>query len=274
VPTIPVLLSFDDGPHGAAAAANHTVKIVDTLNTQGIVAAFFIQPNVKHRMGTGAGLAAVKHANGPVGSERHVIGIHTGSDTDHEAHWKRERAGKLRGDMAAAKVRIFSAIGHVPLTVRAVGFELSNPKDSPANRTAMEARVRAAYAAESLRHIGCNLNSFDNTLAKWRGAKVKRRPRSDEVRSLLREGVADALKGGPRELVVLFHDINGTTADNLPAYITAIADGVTAWSQRTHPTTPYTAQFLATRTEVEQLLASTAIDTDQSWMIPKKFLTP
>lgn len=268
MPTVKVLLTFDDGPHNATLGQNRSVKIATQLNGLGIVAAFFIQTAVPYRMGSKGGVQAIKTVNGAVGSETHVIEIHTGSREDHVKHWKRLKAGQLQTDLDTAKSDIQSACGRLPRSVRAVGLELSNPADTVAIQTQTKAAILQIYSGGALRHIGINLNSFDNTSQKWKGAKRNRRPTAAEVESLLRKGVAYALRSGPRELIVLFHDINRTTADNLASYVTAIQNGVSDWNNT------YTASFTSTRVEVENLLTSTAIQTDESWKIPKEFLIP
>jgi peptidoglycan/xylan/chitin deacetylase (PgdA/CDA1 family) len=181
MPTVKVVLTFDDGPHNSALGQNRSVRIATQLNGLGIAAAYFIQSAVPYRMGSKSGVDAVKAINGPVGSATHVIEIHTGSRDDHVKHWKRWKAGQLQTDLTAAKSDIQSACGRVPKSVRAVGLELCNPADTVAVQNQTKAAILQTYQDVALRHIGINLNSFDNTSQKWKGAKRKRRPAAAEV---------------------------------------------------------------------------------------------
>jgi hypothetical protein len=59
---IPIVLTFDDGPHAAAGKGvkNYTIGIATLLKSRNIVGAFFIQTHVSHRFGAAAGKDVIK----------------------------------------------------------------------------------------------------------------------------------------------------------------------------------------------------------------------
>src|SRR4029077_15011511 len=59
---IPIVLTFDDGPHAASGEGvkNYTIDIATLLKSRNIVGAFFIQTYVTHRFGSAAGKDVIK----------------------------------------------------------------------------------------------------------------------------------------------------------------------------------------------------------------------
>jgi peptidoglycan/xylan/chitin deacetylase (PgdA/CDA1 family) len=218
---IPIVLTFDDGPHAAGQGAkNHTIDIARVLKSRNIVGAFFIQTNVSHRFGSRAGKKVVKDLS----DLGHVVAIHTGSSDDHVFHTERvkEKAydvdgdkkpdgmNGLESDLIRAKVEIQKEIGgDAPTFVRAVGLK----RNEAVNNT---------YGRVKLKHIGVNVDSKDNEDS---------RTTSDAVKQTLQSGdnsVKHAIDAGAAHLIVLFHDINSTTAANIGAYIDTIDAAVIA----------------------------------------------
>ena len=259
---VKILLTFDDGPHAASGANNLSRTIFHTLNSNGIIAVFYIQPRVApHRMASAEGVKVVQEANGVGSVYEHIIEIHTAGTVDHQKHWV--KPDLLSHDLPKAVVAIEKVTNRRPKTIRAVGLELANPKATKKVREAMEKRTREIYAASLLGHMGINVDSYDNTRAYWvEGSRLPRRPKPNEVCEALRKGIAFALTSGPQHLVVLFHDINKTTAENLGAYITEIRTAVTAAG--------HTPSFTASRNEAELFLSPPKVDGNAAWQLDKR----
>jgi peptidoglycan/xylan/chitin deacetylase (PgdA/CDA1 family) len=251
--SIPVLLTFDDGPHAGAASANLTRKIAAVLKTNsiqnGILGVFFVQTHAKGedgseiRFGNPNGSAASKAAF-DVG---HLIEIHTGSDGDHVKHTVRvaqpaynvggssapDGQNALESDLIRAKARIKDKVGREPKYVRAVGLERN-------------AAVDATYARVGLKHIGVNVDSKDG------GSAAGSEP--SQVKQTLKSGphsVPHAIASGAAHLIVLFHDTNSETAANLADYIKVIADAALAAGK--------TAKFVTSRDAALQILNTTSV---------------
>jgi hypothetical protein len=273
---IKILLPFDDGPHALAGPTNYTRMIIKALDAQGIVGAFFVQTRAVDkrgtpiRMSTNEGTRVVQEANGVAPNFKHLIAIHTGSVKDHEKHWKRVAAppdlkiapnaqNGLESDLFSSINDIESLTKLRPKFVRPTGFELTNPKASLADRKAMEQAVLTTYGRLALTPIGVDLDSYDNTLARWEN-KMCRRPTNTEVVAKIGEGTPSAFRLGPRELIVLFHDINNRTAASVGQYIQAVSNGVSAQG--------HTPSFTSSRAEVINLLTQTTITNNESWQIP------
>jgi hypothetical protein len=235
--------------------------ILQALNANGIIAVFYIQARVAHRMASAEGVKVVQEANGVGPVYDHVIDIHTAGTVDHQKHWL--KPDLLAQDLPKAVEAIEKVTNRRPRTIRAVGLELANPRATKKVREAMEKRIRQIYAASALGHMGINVDSYDNTRAFWvEGSKLPRSPNANEVREALRKGITFALKSGPEDLVILFHDINKTTAGNLGAYITEIRTAVT--------TNGHTPSFTANRDEVKLFLEPPRVDGNVSWPLDKR----
>jgi peptidoglycan/xylan/chitin deacetylase (PgdA/CDA1 family) len=258
---VTILLTFDDGPHALSGSNNRTRKILAALRAESVVAAFYIQAGVPHRTASVEGRKVVSEANGVEPVYDHVIDIHTAGTVDHDKHWA--DPDRLARDLPKAVADIQALTNRRPATIRAVGLELANPRAKKEDRDAMETRIRGIYAASSLKHVGINIDSYDNTRAFWiDGSRVARSPKAAEVKEALSKGIAFALQSGPRDLLVLFHDINKTTADNLRDYVTEIRTAVALAG--------HTAAFTASRDDVANFLTATTIDGNESWPLDKR----
>jgi peptidoglycan/xylan/chitin deacetylase (PgdA/CDA1 family) len=219
---IPIVLTFDDGPHAASGngVKNYTIDIATLLKSRNIVGAFFIQTHVSHRFGSAAGKDVIKR----VSDLGHVIAIHTGSDDDHASHTKRVAApaydvdgdkkpdgmNGLESDLIRAKSQIQKVLGgNAPSFVRAVGL-------------ARNEGVNSTYSRVGLKHIGVNVDSKDNEPPRPTSQVVMRTLESG------RQSVGAAIKAGAPHLIVLFHDINNTTAASTGTYIDTITAAVKA----------------------------------------------
>ena len=93
--SVRILLTFDDGPHGAALGANNrTENVLDARRDRGAKAAFFIQTHVPYRLASREGrrIAFRAHAEG------HVLAIDTGSFADHRCHkWRWTQPADVAG---------------------------------------------------------------------------------------------------------------------------------------------------------------------------------
>lgn len=228
---IQIVLTFDDGPHAAGKdAKNYTREIATILKTRKIVGAFFIQANAEGRFREKAGKEATKE----VSELGHVIAIHTGSPEDHTSHsvrvakpardvngdGKPDGLNALESDLISAKSEIKKVLGSEPLYVRAVGLEKLTPQ------------MRDTYDRVGLKHIGSNVDSKDNTKCDGSVCEKDRHTPAPIVMKTLESGkwsVPNAIKNQKAQhLIVLFHDINGTTAASLGTYIETIKQAVEA----------------------------------------------
>lgn len=254
---VKILLTFDDGPHAAPGALNGTRTVLQALKANGIIAAFYIQTGVAYRMADAEGRKVIQEANGV----KHVIEIHTAGKVDHQKHWVKPEL--LAQDLPKAVAAIEKVTNRRPKTIRAVGLELANPKATKKVRDATKKRLLDIYADSQLGHMGINVDSFDNTKAYWvEGNRLDRTPNPDEVREALRKGIAFALKSGPQDLVVLFHDLNMATRSNIGVYIGEIRTAVTAAG--------HTPSFTASRSEVESFFSPPKVDDNAAWELDKK----
>ena len=210
-----VVLTFDDGPHVEewGQGRNYTEKVVERLKAnviqKDIKAVFFVQTHAPGRGGTTMGREIIA----AVAKRGHVIGIHTGSSVDHASHRKRvvarpfdvngnglidrgDGANGLEGDMIQAKARISELTGSIPAYVRPTYGERNHA-------------VRAAYERQALKMILWDIDSGDNTGS----------PPVDTVNRSIHEGIERCIAAGKSELIILFHDINSRTAENLEEYL-------------------------------------------------------
>jgi peptidoglycan/xylan/chitin deacetylase (PgdA/CDA1 family) len=213
--TIEIVLTFDDGPHveELGRGKNHTERVIRTLEDniiqKGIRAVFFVQTHAPGRGGTQIGRDIIAS----VAKQGHVIGIHTGSTRDHASHRSRARArpydadengvldradgdNGLESDMIRAKKRIQTLAGSFPLYVRPTYGE-------------RDETVEATYRRQNLKMILWDIDSGDNTGS----------PGVDVVNQNIHEGMQRCIAAGKTQLVILFHDINSQTAQNLEEYL-------------------------------------------------------
>lgn len=210
-----VVVTFDDGPHVEewGRGRNHTEKVIkrleDNVIRKDIKAVFFVQTHAPGRGGTTSGREIIA----AVAKRGHVIGIHTGSFADHASHRKRaiarpfdvngngvidrgDGANGLESDMIQAKARISDLTGHIPAYVRPTYGERNDA-------------VRAVYERQALKMILWDIDSGDNTGS----------PPVDSVNQNIHEGIERCIATGKSELIILFHDINSRTAENLEEYL-------------------------------------------------------
>lgn len=210
-----VVLTFDDGPHVEewGRGRNHTEKVIkrlkDNLLQEDIKAVFFVQTHAPGRGGTPVGREIIAS----IAEQGHIIGIHTGSFVDHAGHRKRiaarsfdvngngaidraDGANGLESDMIQAKARISGLTGRIPVYVRPTYGERNDA-------------VRAVYERQALKMILWDIDSGDNTGS----------PPVDTVNQNIHEGIERCVAAGKSELVILFHDINSRTAENLEEYL-------------------------------------------------------
>jgi peptidoglycan/xylan/chitin deacetylase (PgdA/CDA1 family) len=195
-------LTFDDGPHAASLGngTNRTEKVLDVLKAEGIKGAFFIQTGVSHRGDNPVGRALVARMQ----AEGHKVGIHTGGTADHELHTTAAKAGRLEGELNAAKSYVKTQTGEDATLVR--------PPTGAFNTA-----VSAIYAKTGLTNL---LWDMDGDQGKSLGlADLKLRIES-EMKKVQARGWKPSTPSPT--IVVLYHDIQKGTADNLPALIAHI----------------------------------------------------
>lgn len=188
----PVHLTFDDGPNSKL-----TPKILDTLKAYNVKATFFIttynlvpegSPEVLRRK------ALIERAK----AEGHHIASHTHQHIDHthpkysmvEATENLRRSRELLGDENSKNFRYPYGAGWIVVK----------------GRDQRAATVRNTATKLGMRHVGWDIDTWD-----WSAAK-----RKDMPRSMLAQ--ICSTRGG----VVLMHDIQPFTANNLPKIIDSI----------------------------------------------------
>ncbi len=283
--SIPILLTFDDGP--APARTNRIIQALKTANSGAAVkAAFFVQtracttkrrpktdftncsayslvlPLQRLRMSTNGGKASVVAAQ----QDGHVIAIHSGSLLDHYPHCCRVMepadsivplappvpANGLESDLRLAMHDIELATRPTEY-VRATGLAFGNDTQ--------KARMNETYQRLHLRHIGVNVDSRDADITGNVDAENKKRPpgkkltlaqkRQEVAARILKQldaNVKQALQHPYDHLIVLFHDINPTTVERLVDFVTAIKSAVVSLG--------HTAAFPTNRNEAESILQS------------------
>jgi peptidoglycan/xylan/chitin deacetylase (PgdA/CDA1 family) len=96
-------LTFDDGPDKKSlqTGKNTTSKVLDTLKTSRsgpIKAGFFIQTGPEHGASS-VGRELVRRMY----REGHIVGVHSGGNKDHEPHIDAANDGRLEGELQSAK---------------------------------------------------------------------------------------------------------------------------------------------------------------------------
>jgi peptidoglycan/xylan/chitin deacetylase (PgdA/CDA1 family) len=188
-------LTFDDGPHTAALGkgTNLTEKVLDTLKAKGVPAGFFIQTGVSYRGANAVGRQLVAR----MAADGHAVGIHTGGSIDHELHTKAEAKGTLASELAAASSYISKETGSAPTMVR--------PPTGKSNTA----------VATTYKKLG-----LTNLLWDMDGDQGKNLAVPD-LKGRIRSEMAGVQKRGWKpstpspNIVVLYHDIQKNTANNL-----------------------------------------------------------
>jgi peptidoglycan/xylan/chitin deacetylase (PgdA/CDA1 family) len=192
-------LTFDDGPHAAdlGKGINRTEKVLDTLKAKGIKAGFFVQTGVSYRGASTVGRQLIARMH----TEGHKVGIHTGGTTDHELHTRAQKAGRLESELEYAKKFISKETGETPTLVR-----------PPTG--ALDKDVSATYATVSLTNL---LWDMDGDQGKDLALKTLK----DRIESEMMKVQSNSWKPSTPSpnIVVLYHDIQKGTADNLTALI-------------------------------------------------------
>gem|GEM_PF-2219416 len=251
-----VVLTFDDGPHAAplGQGTNRTEKVLDTLKSKakngfadGIKAGFFIQV---YSTTTGTKDGFFFRANTPsgkilvqrMGTEGHIVGIHTGSYEDHQLHTLRVKVDGLanRDDLLFQdfdEVEEDPGIGRATMkfiqTYAGALPEFVRPPGGAYND-----EVTRVYNHFKLKNILWDVDSKDNQ----KGATV------ESIKSALRTGVHQAIDANKKEIIVLLHDINDLTADNLPDFMQEIANAA--------KTKGRVARFVTSTDRVRQIMMS------------------
>lgn len=213
-----IRLTFDDGPE---TDNGYSQKILDSLAANpaenNIKATFFVQTHVEYRGGSPAGQAMMtaEHDAG------HHVEVHTGSTEDHIDHTVRveeppydvdgdgsaDGQNALESDMIRAKSRILDLTGQIPVYVRPPYLSYNS-------------KVLDTYQRVSLTMQLWDVDSGD----------------SDETCQISVDCIKDKLTTqiqffidpyiGKQDLIVIFHDIQPITANNLGAFLKAIQDAV------------------------------------------------
>jgi peptidoglycan/xylan/chitin deacetylase (PgdA/CDA1 family) len=203
-------LTFDDGPHTSelGKGTNRTEKVLDVLKSNGIKGAFFIQTGATHRGNNPIGRALVKRMQ----AEGHKVGIHTGGTADHELHPAAAKDGRLEGELNAAKSYVKAETGEDATLVR-----------PPTG--ALNSAVTDIYSKTGLTNMLWDMDGDQGRSLGLRDLKAR-------IESEMKKVVARGWKPTTPSpnVVVLYHDIQKGTADNLPALITHIKDTTSALS--------------------------------------------
>jgi len=209
------LLTFDDGPSGAAED-NPTASILDQLRTDpvqpGIKALFFVQTRNPEGGASAIGQELLRRAH----AEGHVLGLHSGSARGHIKHVNfppHELDQSLRD--GAADLRALT--GAPLLFLRPPNWEFNDD-------------VLAAYREHRFRMLLDDVRARDG---KYWGFKWSLRLRSHihaELAAVAEEVRAGRLPvlDGVIPVIVTLHDLNTATAGSLPEYMQALMDGARA----------------------------------------------
>ncbi|TMJ15756.1 MAG: DUF4157 domain-containing protein [Alphaproteobacteria bacterium] len=181
-------LTFDDGPHAATLnkGTNRTEKILDALKSKGIKAGFFIQTAALDEEGHEfrGGTPVGKILVKRMADEGHKIGIHTGGKADHEDHPVAQKAGRLEGELTDAKAYVKNITGSDPTYVRPPLWDMDGDQGQNKSLAVLKKRIKSEML------------------------KVQKRGWTTTTPS--------------PSIVVLYHDVQKGTADNIDAIIDGI----------------------------------------------------
>lgn len=189
----PVHFTFDDGPHSVL-----TPIVLDILKEERVPSTFFVLGN---RFRGGKANPATKEAYSILDRmkrEGHRIGSHTFDHLNHPTHSRAQILENITKPNALLKDYLSPVLR---LPYGAGSFRSSNPAIQAKNDYVMETVKKAGF-----KHVGWDIDTND-----W---DVKKRPTL--LPTMLKNICAN--KGG----VVLFHDIQKFTVDNLREWIRAI----------------------------------------------------
>lgn len=191
--TYPVHFTFDDGPHSTL-----TPKVLDILKEEKVPATFFV---LGERFAGGKSNPSTKTAYAILDrakKEGHKIGSHTYSHINHPKFSEKDVKENIMKPNIPLKDYL-SPILRLPYG--GGSFRSSNAEIQQKNDMVMRTVKNAGF-----KHIGWDIDTND-----W---DAKKRP------TLLKTLLADICKkkGG----VVLFHDIQKNTVDNLQSWIKAV----------------------------------------------------
>jgi peptidoglycan/xylan/chitin deacetylase (PgdA/CDA1 family) len=194
-------LTFDDGPHAAplGGGKNLTENVLDTLKDRGsLKAGFFVQTGVSYRGANPVGRALIARMH----KEGHTVGIHTGGPKDHELHTEAQKAGRLDGELKSAKKYVKDVTGEEASLVR-----------PPTGKYDMA--VEATYKSVGLTNLLWDIDGDG-------GANLP----LAELKDRFTKQLAPIASGGwkPDAVVVLYHDIQRGTSNNLGAIVDHIKD--------------------------------------------------
>lgn len=198
-------LTFDDGPHTAelGTGQNRTENVLDTLKTNNIKAGFFVQTGLSYRGANPIGIRLIRR----MANEGHKIGIHTGGAAGHELHTTAQEAGRLEGELEAAKEYISETTktedqtGQTPEFVR--------PPEGKYNKDVLE-----TYKKVNLTNLMWDIDGDQGKNLNLTALK-----------SRIEIGVSDMIKRKWKKktpsphIIILYHDIQKGTSENLDSII-------------------------------------------------------
>lgn len=204
-PPIRFLLTFDDGPSGAAHR-NPTQRILDVLAQNdfqsNIKAIFFVQTRAARGGGTETGRIALHREQ----AEGHLLAFHTA--TEHHANHRLLQPEDLEASLQLGIDDLTQASGTAPQLVRPPFWNY-------------DARTLQTYHRHSLQMLLTDLSANDGVI---HGVNWSWHKRSNLLMQL-RRAKASWLDGsiptvhGSTPIVVTFHDVNSYTARNLKVYL-------------------------------------------------------
>lgn len=191
--TYPVHFTFDDGPHSVL-----TPKVLDILKVEKVPSTFFV---LGEHFAGGKANPANKNKYAILDrmlKEGHTIGSHTYSHINHPKFSEAEVKTNINKPNALLKGYLSPVLR---LPYGGGSFHSSNPEIQAQNDMVMRTVKNAGY-----KHVGWDIDTND-----W---DVKKRP------IMLEKMLKDicSAKGG----VMLFHDIQAFTVDNIQSWIRAI----------------------------------------------------
>lgn len=259
--SIPILLTFDAGPHNQPDGANRTAKVLSVLAEKSITGCFFVQTHAVAK--TGEALR-MNSANGFIQAKSaheagHVLGVLTGSTRDYESHVSRSMSSSslpsdgnngLESDLHRAKESIESITGRPTIYVRAPGGSGSR-----------SAKTEVAYRAKDLKYVSFNLDSFDDQFDTNTAPSIERQ--KSIVLSRFDEPLRKLL-ATTRFVVIRFRDISRVTAANLEQFLDKI--------QNTASAVGSDVKFVSTQNGALQILERMSILANQTAILTKTIL--